>query len=154
MVADTELAQRLDDVGAVEWSCHALHRRHATRSPPRARGPIARDRWTNAPSSERRRGRPLSQLKFSDLTRATGICKSVGAGGEDAVPEAPRPQDSKSPGVFLRLENERSWSAVSPLAEPRRQHLADDRGDARGVDERAGPRRPLRRRHAEAVVRQ
>ena len=38
------------------------------------------------------------------------------------------------------------------LAQPGRQRLADDGRDARRADERPGPRRPVRRRDAEALV--
>ena len=41
---------------------------------------------------------------------------------------------------------------VSQLVKPGRQRVAAHRGDAGGADERARPRRPLRRRDAEALV--
>ena len=43
-------------------------------------------------------------------------------------------------------------AGISIVAQPRRQRLADDRGNAGRTDERARTCRALRRRHAEAVV--
>src|SRR5437016_2457248 len=43
-------------------------------------------------------------------------------------------------------------AGIPILVEPGRQRVADDGGDARWSDERAGARGPVRRRNAEALV--
>ena len=45
-----------------------------------------------------------------------------------------------------------TWHAYPSLAERGRQRVADDRGDVRRADEPPGPRGPVRRRDAEALV--
>ncbi len=144
-----------------------LHRRlgRAAAERPRHRGPGRSDR---DPAARRSPAVPICSPE-------RGTLESFRSVAEDRT-RATRPQDlsvrvlgpfcvgpalKRPPCPVTRLSRKGDQpcscddrSSIPNLAEPRRQRLAADRRDARRPDERPRPRRALRRRHAEALVRE